>query len=132
MDGKSALVFKSIEGFLKGDWVEGEVSHQEEDEVFWLQREPGKAKELGEQLEDGVEVITTGKEIKVGSAVVASWDGAFYRGEVLEVFGEDDLNILFVDYGNTDVVAKNMVRPAGKGELALPPLAVKYKTKFNL
>ena len=126
MDGKSALVFKSIEGFLKGDWVEGEVSHQEEDGIFWLQREPGKAKELGEQLEEGVEVLTTGKkEMKEGVAVVASWDGAFYRGEVVEVCGEDDLIIQFVDYGNSDVVAKNMVRPAGKGELALPPLAVK-------
>ena len=105
--------------------MEGEVSHQEENGVFWLQRKPDKARDLGEQLEEGVEVLTTGKEMKVGVAVVASWDGAFYRGEVLEVCGEDDLTIHFVDYGNVDVVAKSTVRPAGKGELALPPLAVK-------
>ena len=125
MDGKQPSKFKALEECLKGDWVEGEVSHQEEDGIFWLQREPGKAKELGEQLEEGVEVLTSGKEMKEGSAVVASWDGAFYRGKVLEVCGKDDLNILFVDYGNSDVVAKSMVRPAGKGELAFPPLAIR-------
>ena len=126
MDGKQPSKFKALEECLKGDWVEGEVSHQEEDGIFWLQREPGKARDLGEQLEEGVEVLTTGKkEMKEGAAVVASWDGAFYRGEVVELCGEDDLIIKFVDYGNSDVVAKNMVRPAGKGELALPPLALK-------
>ena len=125
MDGKQALRFRAPEECLQGEWVEGEVSHQEENGVFWLQRNPDRARDLGEQLEEGVEVLTTGKEMKEGAAVVASWDEAFYRGEVLEVCGKDDLNILFVDYGNSDVVSKSMVRPAGKGELALPPLAVK-------
>ena len=126
MDGKQPSRFKAPEECLKGGWVEGEVSHQEEDGIFWLQREPGKARDLGEQLEEGVEVLTTGKkEMKEGTVVVASWDGAFYRGEVVELCGEDDLIVQFVDYGNSDVVAKNMVRPAGKGELALPPLALK-------
>ena len=126
MDGKQPPRFRAPEECLQGGWVEGEVSHQEEGNgIFWLQREPDKARDLGEQLEEGVEVLTTGKEMKEGAAVVASWDGAFYRGEVLEVVGEDGLNIQFVDYGNSDVVAKSMVRPAGKGELVLPPLAVK-------
>ena len=125
MDGKQALRFRAPEECLQGEWVEGEVSHQEEYGVFWLQRDPDQARDLGEQLEEGVEVLTTGKEMKEGAAVVASWDEAFYRGEVLEVCGKDDLNILFVDYGNSDVVAKSMVRPAGKGELAFPPLAIR-------
>ena len=125
MDAKQPPRFKAPDECLKGVWVEGEVSHQEGNGIFWLQREPDKARDLGEKLEEGVEVLTTGKEMKVGAAVVASWDGAFYRGEVLEVCGQEDLNIQFVDYGNSDVVEKSNVRPAGKGELALPPLALK-------
>ena len=125
MDGKQSPRFKAPEECLQGEWVEGEVSHQEENGVFWLQREPDKASGLGEQLEEEVEVLSTGKEMKEGAAVVACWDGAFYRGEVLEVCGEDGLNIQFVDYGNSDFMARSTVRPAGKGELGLPPLAVK-------
>ena len=85
MDGKPTVRFRAPEEFLQGCFVEGEVSHQEENGVFWLQRDPDKARDLGEQLEEGVEVLAIGKEMKEGAAVVASWDGAFYRGEVLEV-----------------------------------------------
>ena len=125
MDGKQHLRFKAPGECLQGEWVEGEVSHQEENGVFWLQREPDKARALGQQLEEEVEVLATGREMKEWTAVVASWDGGFYRGEVLEVVGGDALNILFVDYGNSDLVARSKVRPAGKGELALLPLAIR-------
>ena len=124
---------QSVQGLKKpdeccvGKWVEGEVSHLEEGGVFWLQREPSKAKELGEQLDEEVEVLTT-TQIKEGAAVVATWgvspgEVALYRGEVTRLCGNEELEVHFVDYGNSDVLQKSKVRPAAKGELALPPLA---------
>ena len=124
---------QSVLGFKKPDeccvrkWVEGEVSHLEEGGVFWLQREPSKAKELEEQLDEEVEVLTS-TQIKEGAAVVATWgispgEVALYRGEVTRLCDNEELEVHFVDYGNSDVLQKSKVRPAAKGELALPPLA---------
>ena len=123
----SVLGFKKPDEYCVGKWVEGEVSHLEEDGVFWLQMEPSKAKELGEQLDEEVEVLTT-TQIKEGAAVVATWgispgEVALYRGEVTRLCDNEELEVHFVDYGNSDVLQKNKVRPAAKGELALPPLA---------
>ena len=123
----SSLGFKKPDECCVGKWVEGEVSHLEEDGVFWLQTEPSKAKELGEQLDEEVEVLTT-TQIKEGAAVVATWgispgEVALYRGEVTRLCDNEELEVHFVDYGNSDVLQKSKVRPAAKGELALPPLA---------
>ena len=123
----SVLGFKKPDEYCVGKWVEGEVSHLEEDGIFWLQMEPSKAKELGEQLDEEVEVLTT-TQIKEGAAVVATWgispgEVALYRGEVTRLCDNEELEVHFVDYGNSDVLQKSKVRPAAKGELALPPLA---------
>ena len=124
---QSVLGFKESDECCVGKWVEGEVSHLEEGGVFWLQREPSKAKELEEQLDEEVEVLTS-TQIKEGAAVVATWgispgEVALYRGEVTRLCDNEELEVHFVDYGNSDVLQKSKVRPAAKGELALPPLA---------
>ena len=124
---QSVLGFKKPDECCVGKWVEGEVSHLEEGGAFWLQAEPIKAKELGEQLDEEVEVLTT-TQIKEGAAVVATWgispgEVALYRGEVTRLCDNEELEVHFVDYGNSDVLQKSKVRPAAKGELALPPLA---------
>ena len=48
---QSVLGFKESDERCVGKWVAGQVSHLEEDGIFWLQTEPSKAKELGEQLD---------------------------------------------------------------------------------
>ena len=52
-----------------------------------------------------------------------SGDGVLYRASVCTVPQDDLVEVMYVDYGNSDVLQKSKVRPAAKGELALPPLA---------
>jgi tudor domain-containing protein 1/4/6/7 len=63
------------------------------------------------------------KSLKVGDACLAKYvDEVWYRGKILGV-DKNGLKVFFVDYGNSDFVAKNDVMPAPEKFLALPPQA---------
>ena len=110
-----------------GTSVTGTVSHLAAD-TFWLQRDEAMVEEMGERLEDEVEVLTTGAtEMRVGSAVVAEWREGSYRGLVREVLEEQGLLVVnFVDWGNTDVVRLGEARVATAGEVEVPQLALRW------
>ena len=73
----------------QGAACSGLVTHIE-GENFWLQRNPARVDEIGAMLEV-VEVMKSAKDVKEGSAVVASWDGweelAAYDGAALHWTG---------------------------------------------
>lgn len=93
------------------------VAWIETPEQFWVQ--PVSAEDhLAELAEKIQELYTTGpgkdmilESIERGQKVVAlfSEDGAWYRGYVEKVMGEQ-CKVRFVDYGNSDIVAKESLR----------------------
>ena len=126
--------FPKSQPCLKGTLVEGRVSIIEEDAKrhFWLQREPDKVDEVSEMLERNPEKssasqdqpIGGGEDVKVGSAVVAEWEGDLYRG-VVTGKSTTRLQVHFVDWGNSDMVSKTRVRLALEMELQEPSLAIR-------
>ena len=65
-----------------------------------------------------------GGEIKMGSAVVAEWEGNLYRGVVTAKVGSR-LLVFFVDWGNADLVGEHKVRLALQTEMQEPQLALR-------
>lgn len=127
------LPFPKAEPCGKGALVGGLISIIEEDKKghFWMQRDPDKVTELGEMLkrnqrEVGVNQPNGDEGVKVGSAVVAEWDedGTLNRGVVVSKSGSR-LQVHFVDWGNSDFVAKSRVRLAHETELQEPTLAIR-------
>ena len=121
----------------KGALVGGLVSFTDEDDkkgYFWMQRDSAKVDEVGEMLkrsqgENGVNQDQRvegegGVRVSVGSAVVAEWEDALYRGVVTGKSGTS-LQVHFVDWGNSDLVAKSRVRLALETELQEPALAIR-------
>ena len=112
---------------VKGALVKGLVSNVEEEKgYFWLQRDPDKVEEVGEMLKRSQDEPLGGGDVKVGSAVVAEWEGNLYRGVVNKAKSGSRLLVQFVDWGNSDVVTKNQVRCALATELQEPSLAIRY------
>jgi hypothetical protein len=113
----------------QGSVCSGLVSHIE-GELFWLQRDTDRVEEVGVMLED-VEVMKSAKDVKQGAAVVASWDGSWYRGVVREVRPDGLLQVDFIDYGNSDQLKLAAVRPAVGAELGDPALALRWSGQLG-
>lgn len=52
-------------------------------------------------------------------------DGDFYRARVVQVVDEKQIQVFFVDYGNTEVVSRSSIRSLPKEFKTLPRLALK-------
>ena len=96
-----------------------------------MQRDPDKVKEEGEMLKRSQggncvnqDQLIVGEGVKVGSAVVAEWEDALYRGVVTGKSGTS-LQVHFVDWGNSDFVDKCRVRLALETEVQEPSLAIR-------
>ena len=99
-----------------GDLVQGVVSSFEEEKgFFWLQKDIVKVKDLSDRLmkkrekyfgyrDTSVQSLTVGS----GSAVIAEWEGNLYRGFVTSET-VDGVVVHFVDWGNSDLVARDRV-----------------------
>jgi len=92
--------------------VEGLVSHIETP-FFWLQRDPDAVADLcsgdvGEQQ--------TGHVVGVGDCVAGRWDGDWCRGEVVEE-NDSEVVVKFIDWGNTEVLARSEVRKSDEREI---------------
>ena len=129
---KEESPFPQPQPCVNGVLVQGLVSHIEEDNgCFWLQRDPDKVDGVGDMLMKGQEesygsqdTPIKGGEIKMGSAVVAEWEGNLYRGVVTAKVGSR-LLVFFVDWGNADLVGEHKVRLALQTEMQEPQLALR-------
>ena len=118
------VTFPPPDACKKSSWLEGLVSHLEDDQ-FWLQRNPDEVSAISAKL-DEAEVQETSEEVTEGVAVVAFWQDGFYRAEVKEVREDGCLLLHFVDWGNCDLVTRAEVRPVTPEELLEPVQAVRY------
>ena len=82
-------------------------------------------------LESTLKETYFGKEIpsfdaKVGDFVVARYniDQMYYRAVIQQISG-DDYTVLFIDYGNTEIVRKTDIKPVISGLQEYPRLAMK-------
>ena len=95
-----------------GTVVEGLVTHIETP-FFWLQRKPDT---VGELCAGHVADEEAGKAVGLGDCVTGRWEEDWHRGVVVEE-RESEFRVYFVDWGNTESVAKGDVRRAVKEEL---------------
>jgi hypothetical protein len=96
-----------------GTVVEGLVSYIEAP-FFWLQREPDT---VGALCAGHVGDVETGQAVGPGDCVTGRWEEDWYRGVVVEE-RESEFRVNFVDWGNTESVAKGDVRKSVKEEMA--------------
>ena len=110
--------------------VEVTVTHVERDTAnFFVQLINSDSSKLDDLMEEIVSFVSRGsgdskaKTLKVGDVCLAKYvDEVWYRGKVLGV-DRNGFKVFFVDYGNSDLVAKNDVRQAPEKFLSLPPQA---------
>jgi len=108
---------------LMGKVVSGVVSHVNSGSEFWVQFNESKVNRVSAMLENpGTKTVTP----SVGLAVVAQYDGAWYRG-IIEAIESEKVKVHFVDYGNTELLNKEEIIECGKDLLEAPLGAVKCK-----
>ena len=119
--------FPQSQPCVKDALVEGIVSIVEKEEkgYFWLQRYPDKVEEVGEMLKRNQGEPLGSGDARVGSPVVAEWEGNLYRAVVIKAKSGNRLLVHFVDWGNSDVVTKNQARTPLVTELQEPSLAIR-------
>merc|ERR1719309_738014 len=78
---------------LIGQVVKGMVSHLNSCKEFWIQYDKSRVEKIGTMLEEGVREKVN---LVQGGGVVAQWDGAWYRGSVVEVI-ENQVKVHFLD-----------------------------------
>ena len=90
--------------------------------VFWVQRKP---EEIPASCA-GIVKAEGDENAVVGDCVMGMWEGDWYRGVVLEEKGLE-LNVQFVDWGNSATLARGNVRLSVEGEMVAAVGAVKCK-----
>ena len=97
-----------------GTVVEGLVSYIESP-FFWIQREPDAVCDL---CAGHVGDVEAGQALGQGDCVTGKWEDDWYRGVVVEE-KESEFRVNFVDWGNTESVAKGDVRKSVKEEMTI-------------
>lgn len=109
----------------------GFISHCKSDSSFFIQMEDDEPSilQMCEELnstvfKDNMKRLTS--EVKVGDLIVAEYkeDMALYRAVVTKVLVSDQLQVEFVDYGNTATVDRNNVHVLTSAVLSQPRLSI--------
>ena len=95
---------------LVGTVVDGLVSHIE-NPFFWIQRDPEGVAGLVSVIDGEFPAGNVG----IGDCVAGRWEGEWCRGEVVEE-KESEVVVKFVDWGNTETLARTEVRKSVEGE----------------
>ncbi|XP_067679478.1 maternal protein tudor-like isoform X2 [Haliotis asinina] len=116
---------------VPGERVQVFVSHVDTVLNFWVQMVTSERDlaELSAAISEGYETPQDSQDwLKVGCAVIALYaeDGQWYRGSVKTV-GEETCRVQFVDYGNSDEVAKANIYAIKHEHLKLPVQAASCK-----
>ncbi|KAK3090131.1 hypothetical protein FSP39_009383 [Pinctada imbricata] len=117
-----ATDLKFAEQSLPEGTLKASVSHLEND-IFYLQLEKDEEAigEIGEILLEKCKSSPSCDKVEVGMHCCAKFnvDGYWYRAQVDNV-SEKDISVHFVDYGNSDSVTKENIRPLDKTILSAP------------
>lgn len=69
------------------------------------------------------------QHLKIGNPVIAPYvDGNFYRGIVKKIQGPE-VSVFFVDYGDTEFVGRDQLKPLSKNLAEAPPCALRVVLK---
>ncbi|GFN94103.1 LOW QUALITY PROTEIN: tudor domain-containing protein 1 [Plakobranchus ocellatus] len=113
------------------DKEEAYICHIDEDGYFYLQleRDTTTLESVMSQLE-GLSGMGQHPQptATAACAAVFSEDAAWYRAKITSVEG-DNLKVVFVDYGNGDVVQKSSIKPLTSNLLRTAPLA--FQCQFS-
>ncbi|KAJ1636533.1 hypothetical protein T492DRAFT_901675 [Pavlovales sp. CCMP2436] len=94
----------------------------------------GEAKRIEEALKGAGAIVAPTLTLKTGNACAArfSGDGSFYRAKVTAVLPGGQVELLFVDYGNSQTCALSECRPLDPSIslTATPPLALLCKLAY--
>jgi staphylococcal nuclease domain-containing protein 1 len=83
-----------------------------------------KVKAFNEDVKDAPEDF----KVSAGDIVAAKWgvegqEPSYYRVKIERVIGNDKYRVFFIDYGNSDVVTLDTLRPLTEGLAELPAIA---------
>lgn len=81
---------------------------------------------LEEEIATFCQSVNTSYRPQVGEVVLTKYslDGKFYRAKVLEVIDEALFKVLFIDFGNTDLVADQDIREMNESFLSVPNFGI--------
>jgi len=105
------------------------VSHIESDGLFFCQLEDwlSELDEMQIKLEQHSQEagLLSSQSLQTCGYVVAEYleDSQWYRAKLLEVNSDSTATVMFIDYGNTEIVNKMVAMPTSV--LSIPPLAIK-------
>ena len=75
---------------------------------FQLESVQPQLQQLQSKIQEAARTADKLLEPSVGCPCLAIFDGVWYRGEVIQYHGTDDVGIRFVDYGNTAKIANTI------------------------
>ncbi|KAK3610429.1 hypothetical protein CHS0354_016606 [Potamilus streckersoni] len=95
-----------------GSFIDAVVFEMKGPDSFYIQKRSEEVKMLLEQIEEYCSKQTSTYAPVIGELVCAkfSQDNSWYRARVDELIEEGVYKVLFVDYGNSDIVSEQMIK----------------------
>lgn len=125
-DGDSELMLQTVPWPENKEYVEVYVSAVANPGIFWVQIVSSMALKLDELTADmsrhyGQNIEKPPNSVKIGDYVAAPFenDVSWYRAKVMEI-KDDELDLFYMDYGDSGYLTKDKVRPLSAEYLQLP------------